>query len=127
MKITNLELSIQFIPALRELSTLKTSARIAFNAVKTIKVANAAVETFEAARKTLIETRCEMKDGKPVTEGSEYVFATPEIKAEVTALITELQKEEITLDIYPVKISDFGSEIISPATIMGLGDFITEN
>jgi hypothetical protein len=136
MKITNFELANSFSRALTELSVMRTTTKVAYNTVKTIKSATAAIESFESARKSIIETRCEMDGGKPKTEEVEqsngqktieYVFSTPELKAEAIKMITELSAQETTLEVYPVKLEDFGSAELSAQTLLGLRDFVIEN
>jgi len=141
MKITNLELQGQFIVALGELAITKTNTKVAYNAAKTIKSANAAIEVFNAAKKALVETRCVMDaNGKPKTENvtvtdalgkesvqNHYVFPTPEVKAEVESLIGQLSNQEIDLDVFSVTLDELGSVEITPLMMMGLKDFIKES
>lgn len=128
MKLTNLELTGSFIPALQELAAQKTSVDVASNVVDTFTNASKAVESFEAKRKTLIEARCEKnEDGSPKTDGKDYVFASDEVKQEVVGLIEELAKTEIELEIFPIKKDDLKSVPISAAVMLSLKDFITRN
>ena len=140
MKLTNTELTTSFVTSLAELSTMRTNTKIAFNTAKTIKSTNSAIESFQLARKTIVETRCIMgEDQKPVmgmvdtinnkgeaVKQLDYTFTTPELKTETLQLINELNAQEVEIEIYPIKISDFGSTEISATTILGLKDFIIE-
>lgn len=128
MKITNAELTTNFIQALRELSSLRTNTKVAYNTVKTIKSTDVAIGNYDAARKNILETRCEKEGDKPKIdkETNEYVFASDEVKKEAIDSINELALTEIELEVFPVKIEDFGNTEISALTLLGLKDFVTE-
>jgi len=145
MKITNLELTGPFITALAELAKTKTNTKVAYNAAKTIKSANAAIEVFNDAKKSLVEPRCKLDtSGKPETENitvqtrdasgalvdqvqNHYVFPTSEIKSEVEGLIAELSKQEVEVEVWPVTLDDLGNIELTPLVMMGLKDFIKES
>lgn len=147
MKITNKDLREIFIPHMRELSTVRTSTKVAYNAAKTIKSALKASEDYDTARKTLLDGSASkdengkpktgpepildtngnpvMEGGKPKTEMS-YLFDTPEAKVECLKQIRELDAMEINLDIFPVSLDDLSSSQITAQMILALRDFITE-
>ena len=147
MKITNADLRGIFIPHLRELSTIPTSTKVAYNAAKTIKSALGSSEAYDTARKTILDTSASkddkgtpktgletivdaagnpiMENGKPKQEMS-YLFDTPEIKADCLKKLRELELMEIELDVFPVSLNDFGSSQITAQMILALKDFITE-
>lgn len=140
MKISNLELKASFQPTLVELAKSKTNARLSYNIAKTIKSVGSAIDTFDEARKQIIETRCNKDDaGKPVTEEkevinqqgqtvkvSDYVFPNDDVKKEVLGLLQDLEKQEVDVEIYPVSLDDFGSIEISGLTLLALKEFVTE-
>lgn len=129
MKITNSELVQSFLPSLRELSVIRTSAKVAYNAVKTIKSAVSAVDDFDAARKALLENgaaKDENGKAKIDEEKKEYVFISDEVKEAVIKSLNDLANTEVELAIFPVKASDFGSAEISAQIILSLKDFIEE-
>jgi len=141
INISNLELKASFQPTLIELSKSKAPLKVSWNAAKTIKSVGAAIDTFDAARQNILESRCSKdSEGKPVTEtqnvineqgitvpSSVYVFPTPEIKAETESLLDALAKTMVDVEIYPVKLDDFGSsEQITGLSVLALREFITE-
>jgi hypothetical protein len=118
-----------FLAGLRDLSTIRTNSKVAYNTAKTIKSTMAAVENYDAARKSIIETRCEMVDGKPKVdkEKNEYMFASEEIKADTEKQIADLSKEEVEIEIYPIKLDDLSNTELSAQVLLSLKEFITEN
>jgi hypothetical protein len=128
MKLTNADLTQSFLPALRELSTIRTNAKVAYNTVKTIKTALSAVEDFDSARKTLLENSAQQENGKPKIDEvkKEYVFVSDEVKEAVVKSLNELALAEVEFEIFPIKLSEFGNSEISAQLILSLKDFIVE-
>lgn len=128
IKLTNSELTSSFVEALKELSTIRTNSKVAYNTAKTIKSTNSAFEVYSEARKAILETRCTKgEDGKPKIEKNEYVFESDEVKKEVLDNISELNKAEVELEVFPVKLSELNNVEISANVIFGLKDFIQED
>jgi hypothetical protein len=130
MKITNAAIAQVFIPALRELSALKTSSKVAYNTARTIKSASAVIETFDSTRKQLLESAASKnEDGTPVIdkEKNEYVFVSDEEKSACLKSLVDLGNIEVDLDIYPVRLDDLSSTQITGQMVLSLGEFITEN
>lgn len=82
---------------------LKTSTKVAYNTVKSVKAVEEAIKDYEKTRISICESLCD-KDlkGRPIIENGNYKFSE-EAKREFDLKFEELLNQEITIDIFPIK------------------------
>lgn len=126
MKITNGKLMDFFRPSLKELFTIPTNSKVAYNIAKTAKNVDVAIMDYQLAEKNIIESRCIIESGKPKTKNNEYVFANESIENEAKDEVLKLKNSEIEIEVFPISIAEIGNAEISAKVIYGLGEFIKE-
>jgi hypothetical protein len=129
MKITNIGLHQSLLPALRELSTVRTNSKAAYNIVKTLKSAAAVWQVWEDARKSILESHADKDEiGAPKIDkiGQKYIFASEDQEAECLKSLTELGLIEVEIETYPIKMSDLTNAEFSAQTLLSLQEFIEE-
>lgn len=126
IKITNNEIVNNLLPALRDLSKVKTNSKVAYNIAKTIKKIVNAIEPYGTARTSLLENSCVQIDGKPKIENGEYIFSSDQIKNNCLKEINELSLLELEIDIFPIKFSEIENIEIAAITLLNLNNFIED-
>jgi hypothetical protein len=107
-KLKNMEIMMEFIPALHELKSLRTGTKIAHNAVRTEKTCVDALKAYDEARLTALKQVCQKDDkGEPLTKDGQYVFETDEIKLGIEKDIKALADTDVEVEIWPLHISEF--------------------
>lgn len=119
IKITNNDLIKSFLPALKEISLLRTPTKVAYNVQKTIKNCDELSKLHESARISILESRCLMdSNNNPRIEFykesglNEYVFQTPQIRAEALKSTAELAQQEVEVEIFPITIDDIDMALL---------------
>jgi hypothetical protein len=106
-KIKNMDIIMDYLPALQELKAMRTGTRIAYNAVKSEKQAREAAKDYDTARLSLLEAACTKgEDGKPAIKDGNYQFDSDEVKKNMEDQIRLLAESEAEVEVWPVNFEE---------------------
>mgnify|MGYP003648367400 CR=1 FL=1 len=107
IKITNMQLLTDLGPSLNELKAVKMNGKTTIRIVKTLNNVFAALNSYDATRKSLIEIYVERDEkGNLVTQQSEsglvYKFKSEEDTKKAAEVVNAIANEEVSIDIFPI-------------------------
>jgi len=110
IRIKNVQLMMDFVPALQELKTYKPNVRVGLGIIKTCNACFDILKKFENARHQILEEES-LKDekGKSIVKDNQFQFRDDMHKKEVEAKIAILAEQEVTVDIWPIPLSEVES------------------
>lgn len=119
---------VGMLPALNQISLLKSSTKVAFAVAKNIKKLTAAHETKSKTREAmLIASALKDEEGKPVIKDLKYQFPDKETELECIKKVTELETLDSGVVLHHLTEADIETiQGITAHHIVHLGDLILE-
>lgn len=119
LKIKNIELLGNLMPALAELRSLRTSGKVASCCVLTFRNGEEKVKAYEEIRLAMLKASCKKDaEGNAAIDKNEYLFESEEDKFKLTDEIRIIAEQEVEIEVHAVttedveKIQDFSGELM---------------